>query len=546
MKRIVTTLALLLAAACLYAQQIRDVDVKVVVYADGSAHVTQQWDVDVVSGTEWYIPIENLGPMRISNLRVSENGRNFTSLGDDWDTSLSRTDKAGKCGIVRKSDGVELCWGQGEYGSHVWTAEFDMTGLVQGMNDYDGFNFMFVNDEMIAGPQHAKVTIINATEGAEWTSENVKIWAFGYSGEVYLDDGAIVAETDEAMSRSHHMIVLARFDKGMLSPAVTRDYSFEKMEKKAKKGSDYKDDEGNGGVIFLTICGLLAAVWYARQKKSGKVFSKKMFGTNKIEGWVRDVPLNGDLLASFYVFNQGGRFSKGTYNQNLIGAYFLKWVLEHKVTPVPNEKSEKRLNLAFDPNVVLEEPVEARLYDMALEAAGSNGILEDREFERWAKRNYSTVCSWPSSASIAGHNSLIRQGIISRVGQVSPDKYEETQAVIKFRNFLKDFTIINERGTAEVALWNNYLVYAQLYGIADKVAEQLKKLFPADFQQYAQGYNMTSDTFTRTILLNNYMASTAFTGASAAAAARNSGGGGRASFGGGGGFSGGGHGGGSR
>lgn len=115
MKRTATALLLLfLAAFALSAQEIRDIDETVVIRADGSATVTQVWNVSVVSGTEFYLPFDNLGPMDITDLSVIENGVTFESDGDRWDTDRSLEQKRGRCGIVRKSGGgVELSGGRG-------------------------------------------------------------------------------------------------------------------------------------------------------------------------------------------------------------------------------------------------------------------------------------------------------------------------------------------------------------------------------------------------------------------------------------------------
>ena len=94
-------------------------------------------------------------------------------------------------------------------------------------------------------------------------------------------------------------------------------------------------------------------------------------------------------------------------------------------------------------------------------------------------------------------------------------------------NFLKDFTLSKERGAVEVGLWKDYLVFAQLYGIADKVAEQFQKQ--------------------RTIHMNNMTTTSAMNRATSKYQAGSiKGTGGHTSFGGGGGFSGGGFGGGGR
>ena len=77
MKRFLILLFFLTAALGAAAQQIRDIDETVVIRADGSARITQVWDVTVVSGTEFYLPFDNLGPMDITDLSVSENGEPF-------------------------------------------------------------------------------------------------------------------------------------------------------------------------------------------------------------------------------------------------------------------------------------------------------------------------------------------------------------------------------------------------------------------------------------------------------------------------------------
>ena len=64
-------------------REIRDVDIKVELQQDGSAWITQVWNVETgSSGTEFYIPIGNLGPMTVSRLSVSENGQAFESQGE--------------------------------------------------------------------------------------------------------------------------------------------------------------------------------------------------------------------------------------------------------------------------------------------------------------------------------------------------------------------------------------------------------------------------------------------------------------------------------
>ena len=206
-------LAALAGSWVVHAQSIYDLDIRVDLAQDGSARITQVWDVNVVKGTEWYIPIDNLGEMYVTDLSVSENGQPFISEGTRWNVDRSLEQKAGRCGIVEKRNGVELCWGQGSYGPHVWTAEFTVYGLVQSFTDADGFNFMFVNPGLAAPPQHVKVTIVNAADGPEWTYDNTLVWGYGSYGDINVMDGAIVYESAEPFSYDSSVIALVLRDK---------------------------------------------------------------------------------------------------------------------------------------------------------------------------------------------------------------------------------------------------------------------------------------------------------------------------------------------
>ena len=547
MKKILFLLALLFPLA-LQAQEIRDMDIRVVVAKDGSATVTTDWDVTVTSGTEWYIPIGNLGPMEVTSLKVSENGKTFVDEGFNWNSSRSLEQKAGRSGLVRKTDGVELCWGQGSLGDHKWRTVVKMTGLVQGMTDYDGFNFQFVNTQMVAGPQHVKVTIVNKTGGPEWTSADTKVWAFGFKGSIYVIDGAVVAETNRPMKKSNHVTIMVRFDKGMFAPEVTKNSSFSVMEKKAKKGSSYNilsDTRAwapyalGGGVLALLL-------WIFGTLVSGNKYKKRLFGTRKIESWCRDIPLDGNFFAAFYVVDSSRRFylDGNKYNRNLLGAVFLKWMLERKVSMRPG-RTRRGTKMVLLEDVELENPVEEELYEMCRDAAGRDLVLTAREFKRWARRHYMYLQNWPFRARGKGRSYLLRKGFIDKRDRGMEAGFGPMKEVVEFKNFLEDFTMLNKRTAPEVHLWNQYLVYATLFGIADKVTRQMRKLYPIDFAKYSETHMYDAMSL---VALNYLVQKLAEAGMRAAStqAARERGEGGSSSVGGGGGHSGGGTGGGSR
>ena len=74
MKRLIVlacAVILSVGASAQAIREIRDVNTVVKLEQDGSAWVTQTWEAEAgSSGTEFYIPIGNLGPMTVSRLSV--------------------------------------------------------------------------------------------------------------------------------------------------------------------------------------------------------------------------------------------------------------------------------------------------------------------------------------------------------------------------------------------------------------------------------------------------------------------------------------------
>ena len=558
--------AAMLLGLSVSAQETRDIDVTVRLRSDGSALVTQKWDVTVTSGTEWYIPVNDARPRYIHDLSVVENGIVYESDGRNWDSDRSLKAKTHRCGIVEKRGGaIELCWGQGPYGDHVYEVSYVIDHLVQAYDDYDGFNWQFLNDEWSVRPKHAAITIINES-GHPSDSSAVRGWGFGFVGELWFEGDTLRAESTERFRYESSMIIMMRFDKGIFSPQTSVDEPFSALQERAFEGSDYGNSGGKKKkslddiivsvvtwififflFILLPLLGLAYLVWRLWMRATGRRYKKSIFGIDKITGWFREAPLEGSLSGTYSLLAEGDHLAKSSDFVNLVGAYFLRWIQQGILRPEPDPANSRRINLVFtktaDEAFELEESMERKIYTAALEAAGDNRILEANEFKRWSEKHYKQVVAWPDSAKSAGRSAW--QG----------RSQEECRRTVEFRNFLKDFTLVDQREAGEVRLWKDYLVFAQLFGVADKVAENLQKLYPKQFDEFVQqNYRMSDYNSMRYMLSHISHSSSSMmssaksrqAAAEAAAARRSSGGGGSTSFGGGGGFSGGGHGGGSR
>ena len=180
--------------------------------------------------------------------------------------------------------------------------------------------------------------------------------------------------------------------------------------------------------------------------------------------------------------------------------------------------------------------------------ASKDGILETKELEKWCRNHYSKFFGLFTRINNVQLEKLkINNHIYERTNKeeckcknVMDDTiYEDSKELYGLKLYLNKFSSINTKEVMEVHLWDEYLMFAYIFGIADKVTKQLKNLYP----EVIKDYNIDFDT----LLYINYISTRSVNAASNArsrAESYSSGGGGFSSGGGGGGSFGGGGGGG--
>ena len=126
---------------------------------------------------------------------------------------------------------------------------------------------------------------------------------------------------------------------------------------------------------------------------------------------------------------------------------------------------------------------------------------------------------------------------------------QQANAVYGLKKFLEEFTLVDERHIEEVGLWREYLVFATLFGISDRVAKELRAVWPEELSSSLDDMldtmytgNLLSASMHRAVdYVEKYETPTERAARIAQERrSRSSGGGGGSSYGGGGGSSGGG------
>ena len=418
---------------------------------------------------------------------------------------------------------------------------------------------------------------------------NTRAWGFGFAGRVDFRDGAVVYESTEAFVRNSSVIVLLRFDKGMFDSPSRQDRDFADALAVAMEGADFGSDSDSGvgggfarlvAIFVATVAGMCAIAAGSRSARRRKILGMK---PSEVP-WNREIPFGGDLEASAYTLAKLGESSGGS-GDTLAAALILRMIYRGELSVAKDSRERVEISFSaagagaaagsgdgsgadgssgsaggFAGGAVVgsagsagsagsgsgSDQAAEELREMMLKASGADKVLQHNEFSRWAKRHAHEVAGWSSRALVFGRNSLRDQKYIYG-SAYTPAGQSEARKLLGLKKFLQDFTLMGEKDTIEVILWQDYMVYGALFGIADKVAEQLRDINPDLFAEVMDYDYMTMHQ----LLFQTRLLSAAITNSKASVAAEAAqqsarGFGGGTSFGGGGGFSGGGFGGGSR
>lgn len=496
MKKIIFTLVLFLVPSIILANEISNIDINIYVDNNGTAHVTEEWTTNLIQGTEGYKPYYNLGESKISNFKVSINGKEYTYK-SDYDINASFNEKKYKNGFHYIDNGVELCFGITNYGKNTYTLSYDISNFV--VNTSDGYQMIYWTlfpYDYNPSPERVYIKIYSDFKYAD----TLDVWGYGkYGAPTYVYDGYIEMDSESTVYSSEYMTILVKFPQNTFTLNTTVDKTFDEYLNMANEGSTaYKVQKKSFFRELLNYIPVLisasipfAIVFIAIRSsivngygyKNNKVINKKetlLF---------RDIPCNKDIYYANTLTKLNNEIFTGYKETNIFGAIILKWVKENKVKFINQTKgvfNKETSSIDLTLNPTFDNVLEKELFDIMYEASG-DGILETKELEKWNNKHYTKFFNLFERINKVEIEKL-KQGnhIYTRANKEECKKknimddtiYEESVKLYGLKKFLDEFSKIDTREVLEVHIWDEYLMFAYIFGIADKVAKQLKNLYP--------------------------------------------------------------------
>lgn len=565
MKKIILFISLLIFPFFVNASTISKIDMDIVLSSNGKAIVTETWDANVNQGTEGWHPYYNIGESKINVLSASMDGKSYQIV-DSWNENSSLSSKSYKAGIYKPdSNETDVVFGITEYGKHTYVIKYEITNFISNLSDADMIYWTLFPYDFSAEPDNVTIKI----SGPYKYPDTLDVWGFGmYDAPCYVKDGAIYMTSDGRINSSEYLTLLAKFPKGTFESNSILDHDFDYYLNMAQEGatpSIHKEEKMSIKEIISSIIGTIISfgifVWVGVLAARSSKNNKYNYGPNgKKLGSVpnfRDIPCNKDI---YYAFWTADTFDIIKNKNDFLGAVLLKWIHDGNVTIEKIEsngifKKKEESVVTFVKKPLDANAKEQDLYDYMLEASG-DGKLETNEFKKWCKKNYTKIFNWFDDCLKYERDELVNKHLISKNeyegGKIFKYKYQQYEISEKAREgairlqglkqFFREFSRIDEKQPIEVKLWNEYLMYAQILGMADEVMKQFRNLYPEVLTEMeAYNYNYDAFLFAHSISSEGVQAASA---ARSAAESYSSGGGGFSSGGGGGGSFGGGGGGG--
>ena len=532
------------------ANSISKITMDIYVDKNGDAKIQEVWTAKTDKGTEGYHPYFNIGDSVITIDSVTDDkGNKYTE--QKWNVKDSFQEKAKKYGIYKDGNEVDICWGITEYGRRTYTINYTIKNFIYNTSDDQQILFWtLIPKEMSDKPQIVYINI----HSDERYSDDLPVWGFGNKGgTAYVYDGYIEMQTktDKSLDTKEYMTILVQFPKGYFNTTAKINKTWEQVLKEAEEGSSKYNEFLDNLIGFLAsiipfVFFILVFIFAAKSSGSTNKFKNKVMPKNKDTLPFRDLPCKDDYFLAYLIANEYGLTRQKT---DFLGALLLKWIKNGNVEVTTEEKGifktkSTKILLKLQP----EEQMESDMFNM-MKTAAKDEILESNEFKRYCSSHYSRVLDWFDKALDSTFNNIkdnneyaskeIKKGLFgeSYIYTATDKTNELGKFMLGLKKFFKEFTQMHDKKAIEVKMWRDYLIYAQILGMAKEVAKEFKDLYP----------DMITDNDYNSIILIHDFSTTSVSAASAArsrAQSYSSGGGGFSSGGGGGGSFGGGGGGG--
>lgn len=416
-----------------------------------------------------------------------------------------------------------------------FTMSYTLTDMVRVHGDTAVLYYQPFSDDFSLYIEELNVNVYQPN-GAPLTEETLAWYHTEVEGAMHQREQAHLNFNAKVVETGNYTEVRVLMPKELFKGAVKTDSALKKESIKAEEQKWFEDYERElertrNRTLYSTILGVLLAVFSALAVVYFQVFYPKVKG--EYPPYVREIPegMTSTKMAHFY-YHYKGTIKKQKNRGNALSAMVMDLARRGFINllPDPSDKDDYVIEMASVPDAKMGElhSYEREIYELlSLVGDYAGGAFNMKDFEAYAKSNPTIVnnkinaCFRESgrgynnkdnfkrphfktqtifgigfvgavlgfmifllgdSIAFFGLGALIA-GIILMIGYPRGSKLSEKgeanyMQAKGLEAFLLDFSNLKEHEIPALILWEEYMVYATMMGISEKVLQELKLKYP--------------------------------------------------------------------
>ena len=565
---------------------------------NGNMNVTETWNIDISDTNTLYktFKMDYKKYSNITNVKVLEVGKGDFIRTNNWAYHIAKNYYFG--GKNNEGD-FEIAWGVGldnSSDSRTYKISYTVIDAVTKYNDCSELYWQFLGQDFEVSAKKIKGTIKLPSNAN--LKEDIKVWGHvaTLNGEIYATSTNTIEFDLQKYSGGNFVEVRVAVPNEIFD-TVTRTYNKEMLPniiaeetRWADEANAKRETEKRNKAIFygfaIAFGGGISLLLLRKTIKYIKILinTPKETPTEEYE-YFREKPRKEATPAdALFVYNNGVNVSSTSFG-NVFSATLLNLSLKgyYKIVAEDDEKGKEQIVIYRTNKDITdldyEEERIARFVKIAIGVEEKATIKELQKFIKNHPTNVSALISGTGKATedknkaieiyddkkasekskyiglsvayfcfamfgfgfffpvsiILIINAILLLLINKKISNLSQKGLDEREKWKGLKKYMEDFSLLNEKEIPALELWEEYLVFATVFGIADKVIRQLKMVYPQIEEM--GGFNTSSNLY----LMSHTNFNTSFCRAinssiaSATSSASSSGGGGGGGFSGGGG-----------
>lgn len=563
---------------------------------NGNMNVTETWNIRISNTNTLYktFELDENKYSGITNVQVSEVGRGDFTETDEWAYHLT---KDYYFGGINDDGKFEISFGVGlddSTATNTYKISYTVVDAIKKYDDCAELYWQFLGSD--AAVDASKITGTIKLPSEADSKEDIRVWGHveTLNGEIYVTSTDTVEfSLDNYISGNYVEVRIAMpsemietaertYNKNVL-PSIIEEETEWANEANVRRERKQRNEKIIKTVIIAVMV-IIDIILLRQTVKYIKIFknTKKLIPTEKYEYFREKPDKNSTPADALFLYNNGVNAASTAFG-NVFSATLLNLSLKgyFKITVEQNEKGKKE-TLIYKTKKDIEDLQyeEERIARFVKNAIDSKEKITIKELQKYIRNHASSVSSLIEKTGIETKNknkmtenfdeekskekskyigiaivyfavamfcitflpvvilliinailALMINGKLSNLTQKGIDEREKWKGLKKY---MEDFSLLNEKEIPALEVWEEYLVYATVFGIADKVIKQLKMVYPQidemdDFNTASYIYLMSHTNFNSSFskAINSSISSTMSSGSGGGGGFSGGGGGGR-------------------